>query len=163
MLYYNCAMSVYTVRLWLTGSKAMFYSFSYSLTDDAFPCLSLLSHCTCLPVIHAKSLQLCPTFCDTMNCSLLGFYVYRILQARILEWVAMPSSSFCESWLLRACSYLSPENCVWLKETQKCLWAVHSSNNWMIQRYKSPVLWLEVGQISGVIHTPELSWRSGWN
>ena len=34
--------------------------------------------------------QLCPTFCDPMNRSLPGFAVLRILQARILEWVAIP-------------------------------------------------------------------------
>ena len=30
--------------------------------------------------------------CDYMNYSPPGFSVYRILQARILEWVAMPTS-----------------------------------------------------------------------
>ena len=43
----------------------------------------------------AKSLQLCLTFCDRMNCSLPGFSVHEILQIRILEWVAVPS--FCGS------------------------------------------------------------------
>ena len=32
------------------------------------------------------------TLCDTMDCSLPGSSVHGILQARILEWVAMPSS-----------------------------------------------------------------------
>ena len=36
--------------------------------------------------------QSCPTLCDPMDCSLLGSSVHGILQARILEWVAMPSS-----------------------------------------------------------------------
>ena len=36
--------------------------------------------------------QLCPTLCDPMDCSLLVPSVHGILQARILEWVAMPSS-----------------------------------------------------------------------
>ena len=35
---------------------------------------------------------LCPTLCDPMDCSLPGSSVHGILQARILEWVAMPSS-----------------------------------------------------------------------
>ena len=62
--------------------------------------------------MHAKSLQLCLTLHDPMDCSLPGSSVHRvtksetrltlcnsmdssvhgILQARILEWVAMPSS-----------------------------------------------------------------------
>ena len=36
--------------------------------------------------------QLCPTLCDPMNCSLPGSCIHGILQARILEQVAMPSS-----------------------------------------------------------------------
>ena len=41
---------------------------------------------------RAKSLQSCPTLCDPMDCSPPGSTVHGILQARILEWVAMPSS-----------------------------------------------------------------------
>ena len=33
--------------------------------------------------------QLCLNFCDAMNCSLPGFSVYGILQARVWEWVAI--------------------------------------------------------------------------
>ena len=40
----------------------------------------------------AKLLQLCPTPCDPMDCNPPGSSVHGILQARILEWVAMPSS-----------------------------------------------------------------------
>ena len=36
--------------------------------------------------------QLCPTFCDPMDYSLPGSSVRGILQARILEWVAIPYS-----------------------------------------------------------------------
>ena len=42
--------------------------------------------------VHAKSLQSCPTLCDPVDCSLPGFPVHGILQARILEWAAVPSS-----------------------------------------------------------------------
>ena len=42
--------------------------------------------------MHAKSLQSCPTLCNPIDCSSQGSSVHRILQARILEWVAMPSS-----------------------------------------------------------------------
>ena len=40
--------------------------------------------------MHAKSLQLCPALSNTMDCSRPGSSVHEILQARILEWVAMP-------------------------------------------------------------------------
>ena len=36
--------------------------------------------------------QLCPTLCDTIDCSLPGSSVHDILQARILEWVTIPFS-----------------------------------------------------------------------
>ena len=36
--------------------------------------------------------QSCPTLCNPMDCSPPGFSVHGILQARILEWLAMPSS-----------------------------------------------------------------------
>ena len=36
--------------------------------------------------------QSCPTLCDPMVCSLPGSSVHRILQARVLEWVAIPFS-----------------------------------------------------------------------
>ena len=42
--------------------------------------------------VCAHSLQSCPTLCDPKVCSLPGFSVHGILQARILEGVAMPSS-----------------------------------------------------------------------
>ena len=35
--------------------------------------------------------QWCLTLCDPMDCSLLGSSVHRILQARILEWLTVPS------------------------------------------------------------------------
>ena len=48
-------------------------------------------NCKCACVL-AKLLQSCLTLCDPMDCSLPGSSVHGILQARILEWVAMPSS-----------------------------------------------------------------------
>ena len=42
--------------------------------------------------VSASVAQSCPTLCDSMNCSPPLSCVHGILQARILEWVAMPSS-----------------------------------------------------------------------
>ena len=48
-------------------------------------------HCACM---RTKSLQLCSTPWDPIDCSLPGSSVHGILQERItLEWVVMPSSS----------------------------------------------------------------------
>ena len=40
----------------------------------------------------AQSPESCTILCDSMDCSLPGSSVHGILQARVLEWVAMPSS-----------------------------------------------------------------------
>ena len=40
--------------------------------------------CVCVCVCA----QLCPTLCDPTDCSLPGFSVHGMFQARILEWVA---------------------------------------------------------------------------
>ena len=52
------------------------------------PCVQpgLNSHVSC---VHAQS---CLTVCDPMDCSPRGCSVFGILQARILEWVAIPFS-----------------------------------------------------------------------
>ena len=43
----------------------------------------------CVCVLDAQS---CLTLCDPMDCSLPGSSVHGILQARVLEWVAIPFS-----------------------------------------------------------------------
>ena len=58
---------------------------SYSLTKAVF---NLFLCCAVLCVVA----QSCPTLCHLMDCSLPGSSVHGIVQARILEWVAMPSS-----------------------------------------------------------------------
>ena len=42
--------------------------------------------------VCAKLLQSCPALCNLMRCSPPGSSVHGIIQARILEWVSMPSS-----------------------------------------------------------------------
>ena len=49
------------------------------------------------PMIESEVTQSCPTLCDPVDCSLPGFSVHGILQARILEWVAI-SFSRRSSW-----------------------------------------------------------------
>ena len=43
-------------------------------------------------VLQCLVTQSCPTLCDPMDCSPPGSSVHGILQARILQWVALPSS-----------------------------------------------------------------------
>ena len=59
-------------------------------------------------LLHAKSLQSCLTLCNPMDCSQPGSSVHGILQARILEWVAMPSSrGYCQPRDQTQVSYVS--------------------------------------------------------
>ena len=77
-------------------SPLLFYLFScnprkFNL-ETTFPVNSLPAQfiwCACL---HAKLIQLCLILCNPMDCSLPGSYVHGILQARILQWAATPSS-----------------------------------------------------------------------
>ena len=64
--------------------------------------------------VHAKSLQSCSIFCDPMDYSPPGSSAHGILQARILEWVAMPSCS--GSFWLRDWTRISYVSCIvrWL-------------------------------------------------
>ena len=50
------------------------------------------------PCVCARLSQLCLTLCDPIDCSPPGSSFHEILQARILQWVAMPSFSR-SSWL----------------------------------------------------------------
>ena len=45
-----------------------------------------------VPMLVCSVAQSCLTLCDPMDCSPLGSSVHGILQARILEWVAISSS-----------------------------------------------------------------------
>ena len=38
---------------------------------------------------ESEVVQLCPTLCDLMDCSLPGLSIHVIFQARVLEWVAI--------------------------------------------------------------------------
>ena len=53
------------------------------------PLLLLAFPCEC---VRAKSIQLCPTLCDPVDCSPPGSSVHGILQARIVDWVPVPFS-----------------------------------------------------------------------
>ena len=58
----------------------------------------------------AQSLPLCPTLCNPMDCSPPGSPVHGIVQARIQEWVAMPSSK--ESSQLKGGTRVSCISCI---------------------------------------------------
>ena len=45
-----------------------------------------------MSLTHCEVAQSCPTLCNPMDCSLPGFSVHGIFQARVLEWVAISFS-----------------------------------------------------------------------
>ena len=66
---------------------------------------------TLLLLLLLSSLQLCPTLCDPIDGSPPGSPIPGILQARILEWVAI-SSSMHESEVAQSCPTLcDPMDC----------------------------------------------------
>ena len=74
---------------------------SRSSSSEGFSFLTKCNHLfSCRPsgqvegteCTRAKSLQSCPNLCNPKECSLPGSSAHGILQARILEGVAMPSS-----------------------------------------------------------------------
>ena len=73
-----------------TGENIQYLVISYSgkKSDKEYMCIYVYT-CVCL---CGKSLQSCRTLCDPKDCSTPGSSVQGILQARILEWVSMPSS-----------------------------------------------------------------------
>ena len=56
-------------------------------------CLNCSFQLKCATAAAAKSLQSCPTLCDSIDGSPPGSPVLGILQARTLEWVAISSSN----------------------------------------------------------------------
>ena len=60
--------------------------FSASLWEATGPGSVLWGH------VYVLVIQSCPTLCDCLDCSPPCFSVHGILQARILEWIAIPFS-----------------------------------------------------------------------
>ena len=54
---------------------------------------AITNHCYAAAAAAAKSFQSCPTLCDPIDGSPPGSPVPGILQARILEWVAISFSN----------------------------------------------------------------------
>ena len=96
LLSFACALPPGSLYLFPQGplTRWSFLTSSTAFLDISLvflwhPVLFLIPLFLCM---HANSLQLCLTLCDPMDCSSLSSSVHSILQARILEWVAMPSS-----------------------------------------------------------------------
>ena len=80
----------------------------------------------------------CPTLCNPTDCSLLGSSVHVILQARILEWIAI-SSSRGSSWP-RDWTHLSYASCI----SREILyhWATWEAA-WVAHKTVTQTMWLK--------------------
>ena len=91
-----CSTSLFSREQWVTDQKIPPTFLHSSKGVNLYP-----SACG-----HAKSFQLCPAFCVPMGCRPPGSSVHGILQAGIVEWVAMPfsrGSSQPRVWIWASC------------------------------------------------------------
>ena len=110
---------------WVTSLSGTLFPYPHilpaHLSTHSLTCwlthLSIPSICKyCLRIYHllngrAKSLQSCPPLCNPMDCSpWTGSFIHGILQARTLEWVAVPSSR--GSSRLRDWTHVSYISCI---------------------------------------------------
>ena len=101
----------------------------------------------------AKSLQSCPTLCDPMDCSLPGFSVHGIFQARTLEWVAI-SFSNAWKWKVKVKSFSR----VWLLATPwTAAYQAPPSMGFSGQQYLSGVPLPSPRQNSNLLPPPKIS------
>jgi len=131
------------------------YLFVYLYT---YLCICHLSLSIFLPgCVSAKTLQSSPTLCGPMDCSQPGSSVRGILQARILEWIAMPSSrgssrpkdgiwaSLCLlHWQQDSLPLLPPGKPIFLPTYQFILsWIVPTQNSCLPWTSECSLIWKE--------------------
>ena len=81
----------------------------------------------------AKSLQSCLILCDPLDCSLPGSSVHGILQARILEWIAMSSPGDLSNPGIEPMSPMSPSLTGGFFTTSATLETESKRNMWNVQ------------------------------
>ena len=103
----NSIFSIWLWNQWLSLKPAPADGSLWGHCDDGpGPCFWFWYHPLCLCSVTL----LCPTLCDPVDCSPLGFSVHGISQARILEWVAIffsRASSWPRDW-----THISSGSCI---------------------------------------------------
>ena len=107
-------------------------------------------------ILGAKSLQLYPTLCDPLGCSPPGSSIHGFLQARVLEWVAMPSSRGTSQ--PRDQTHISYISCIGRIFTTRAAWETlfNSSSSRLFLGWENPQ---EKGKAS---QSSILAWRIPW-
>ena len=114
-----------------------------------------------IDIFCAKSLQSCPILCDPMDCSPPGSSVLGILQARILEGIAMPSSR--GSSQPRDRTYISLCLLHWQESSLplELLWKLkkESVNHSVVSNSATPMDYsLEGSSVHGILQARILEW-----
>ena len=128
------------------------------------PQIIYISTCVCLDA------QLCLTLCNLMDCCSRGSSVHGILQARILEWVAIkPSNSnilgIYVREMKRKWSYMSPK----YLETNLPRTFIQTSSTWLMTAFiwileKRNIIYNEkqISVFLGLILGVWIDWESTW-
>ena len=78
---------------WLAGRFSDSLVLSQRRSSYIYIYVCVCNFCTIYNFLYESEVtQSCPTLCDPMDCSLPGFSVHGIFQARVLEWVAISFS-----------------------------------------------------------------------
>ena len=93
-LFWNHLRSITGLSKWVIVPM-LFQNSSYLSCHVLHVATTLLTYLLAVTVSVCRTVlvaQSCLTLCDPTNCSLPGFSVHGILQAKILEWIAIPFS-----------------------------------------------------------------------
>ena len=91
----NAVLLTLVIMLYITLPWLIYFITESLFVLNAFTHFALQQSVLCMYAAAAKSLQSCPTLCDSIDGSPPGSPVPGILQARALEWVA---NSFSSAW-----------------------------------------------------------------
>ena len=104
--------------------------------------------------------QSCLTFCDPVDCNLLGFSVHGILQARILEWIAI---SFIHESKRLLISRLQSPSAVVLEPRRITRYPSPNPSNLSVQeRWVHSVVQEGPPEKEMAAHSSILAWRIPW-
>jgi len=128
-------LTLFSPTFWWNVTQLYFQGYLVTLRCDRFDVTRLII-CTDIYESESEVAQSCLTLCDPVDCSLPGSSIHGILQARILEWVAI-SFSRGSSW---------PRKWTWVSHiVARCftLWATREAHTWL-WKYKMQSFWKQV-------------------
>ena len=88
----ECSLPGFSVHGILQARTLEWAAISFSRTESISPLCVCVCVCVCVCAHTYLVTQSCPTLCNPVDCSSPDSSVHGILQARILEWVAIPFS-----------------------------------------------------------------------